>query len=72
MHGDDTTRIQLIAALARQPAPVRRCPRHGLAMSGGPVLYHCPAGQLGHSVTAAHLQDADEAAMMMMMRRPAA
>jgi WhiB family redox-sensing transcriptional regulator len=50
--------------LARQPNPVRHCPRHGLAMAGGPVLYHCPAGPLGHSVTAADLQEADEAAMM--------
>jgi WhiB family redox-sensing transcriptional regulator len=50
--------------LARQPNPVRHCPAHGRAMSGGPVLYHCPAGQLGHSVTAADLQEADEAAMM--------
>jgi hypothetical protein len=50
--------------LARQPNPVRHCPAHELAMSGGPVLYHCPAGRLGHSVTAADLQDADEAAMM--------
>jgi hypothetical protein len=50
--------------LSRQPNPVRRCPAHGRAMSGGPVLYHCPAGGIGHSVTAADLQEADEAAMM--------
>jgi WhiB family transcriptional regulator, redox-sensing transcriptional regulator len=55
--------------LARPPNPVRCCPRHRLAMSGGPVLYHCPAGKLGHSVTAADLQEAQEAAMM---RRAAA
>jgi hypothetical protein len=50
--------------LAGQPNPERQCPAHGQAMSGGPVLYHCPAGRLGHSVTAADLQDAAEAAMM--------
>ena len=46
--------------LASQPAPVRCCPFHGLAMSGGPVLYHCPAGRLGHGVTAADLAEAAE------------
>lgn len=50
--------------LARQPVPGRCCPAHGLEMSGGPVLYHCPAGQYGHSVTAADLEDAAEAAIM--------
>ncbi len=49
--------------LARQPSPVRHCPAHGAALSGGPVLYHCPAGPLGHGVTAADLADAAEAAM---------
>jgi WhiB family redox-sensing transcriptional regulator len=48
-------------ALARQPSPVHRCPYHALEMSGGPVLYHCPAR---HSVTAADLQEAAEATMM--------
>ena len=56
-------------ALARQPSPVRHCPTHGEDLSGAPVLYHCPAGRLGHSVTAADLQEAAEAAML---RRPAA
>jgi hypothetical protein len=42
-------------------ATSRSCPEHGLELSGGPVLYYCPAG---HSVTAADLQDAAEAAMM--------
>ena len=51
-------------ALGQQPSPVRRCPAHGERLSGGPVLYHCPAGRLGHSVTAADLQEAEEAAMM--------
>jgi hypothetical protein len=51
-------------ALARQPSPVRHCPRHGMALSGGPVLYHCPAGPPGHGITAADLADADETAMM--------
>ena len=55
--------------LARQPNPVRRCPDHGLALSGGPVLYRCPAGQLRHSLTAA---DLDEAAEMARLRKPAA
>jgi WhiB family redox-sensing transcriptional regulator len=56
-------------ALARQPRPVGRCPSHGEHLSGGPVLYHCPAGQLGHGVTAADLAEAAEVAMQ---RRPAA
>ena len=55
--------------LARQPSPVRHCPAHGMKLSGGPVLYHCPAGRLGHGVTAADLADAAEAAML---RRTAA
>ena len=40
------------AAPWRPPAqrPVRSCPFHGLAMSGGPVLWHCPAGRAGHRV----------------------
>lgn len=49
--------------LARQPRPVGRCPVHGEKLSGGPVLYHCPAGPLGHGVTAADLVEAAEAAM---------
>ena len=44
--------------LARQPSPVRCCPFHGLAMSGGPVLWHCPAGRLGHGLTAPDLAEA--------------
>jgi len=44
--------------LARQPSPVRSCPFHGLAMSGGPALWHCPAGRLGHGLTAADLAEA--------------
>lgn len=55
--------------LARQPSPVRHCPAHGEELAGGPVLYHCPAGRLGHSVTAADLQEAAEAAVV---RRTAA
>lgn len=55
--------------LGRQPNPVRHCPDHGLALSGGPVLYRCPAGQSGHSLTAA---DLDEAAEMASLREPAA
>lgn len=38
----------------------RRCPRHGVELSGGPVLWHCPAGTHGHAVTAADLQAAAE------------
>ena len=51
------------ACSARQPKPhrVRYCPAHGVALSGGPVLYHCPVGRLGHGVTAADLDQAAEA-----------
>jgi len=44
--------------LASQPSPVRRCPFHGLAMSGGPVLWHCLAGRAGHRVTVTDLETA--------------
>jgi WhiB family transcriptional regulator, redox-sensing transcriptional regulator len=44
-------RRDLAARLAGQPRQVRRCPAHGEELSGGPVLYHCPAGQRGHGVT---------------------
>jgi WhiB family redox-sensing transcriptional regulator len=44
--------------LARQPRQVRFCPIHGAALSGGPVLYHCPLGRAGHGVAA----DIDQAA----------
>ena len=44
--------------LARQPSPVRCCPLHGLAMPGGPALWHWPAGRLGHGLTAADLAEA--------------
>jgi len=44
--------------LASQPSPVRCCPFHGLAMSGGPALWHCPAGRLGHGLTAPDLAEA--------------
>ncbi len=47
--------------LARQPKQVRYCPIHRASLSGGPVLYHCPAGRLGHGVTAAGLDQAAEA-----------
>jgi hypothetical protein len=40
-------RRALPARLARLPKWVRYCPAHGVALSGGPVLYHCPAGRLG-------------------------
>jgi WhiB family redox-sensing transcriptional regulator len=46
--------------LAKRPVPAARCPRHGLDLSGGPVLYHCPER---HTVTAAGLRDAAGAAM---------
>ena len=55
--------------LARQPNPVRHCLYHGLALSGGPVLYRCPAGQLRHSLTTADLEEAVE---MARPRKPAA
>ena len=44
--------------LASQPSPVQCCPFHGLAMSGGPVLWHCPAGRAGHRVTVTDLETA--------------
>jgi len=44
--------------LASQPAAVRCCPFHGLALSGGPVLWHCPAGRSGHRVTVTDLEAA--------------
>jgi len=47
--------------LARQPKQVRYCPIHGAALSGGPVLYHCPVERLGHDVTATDLDQAAEA-----------
>jgi hypothetical protein len=32
------------------------CPQHQVALDGGPVLFHCPAGRtFGHSVYAADL-----------------
>jgi hypothetical protein len=54
-------RRALAAHLAGQPRRVRYCPAHGEELSGGPVLYHCPAGRLGHGVTAADLEQAAEA-----------
>jgi len=53
-------RRALAARLAAQPRRVRSCPVHGEVLSGGPVLYHCPAGRLGHGVTAADLAEAAE------------
>jgi WhiB family redox-sensing transcriptional regulator len=50
-----------LAAGAAQPARAQSCPVHGEELSGGPVLYHCPAGRLGHGVTAADLAKAAEA-----------
>jgi WhiB family redox-sensing transcriptional regulator len=47
-------------ALAARPSPTRHCPVHGVELSGGPVLWHCPAGRLGHGVTA-DLAEAAEA-----------
>jgi WhiB family redox-sensing transcriptional regulator len=46
--------------LGRQPNPVRRCPAHGVELSGGPALYHCPTGPLGHRVTADDLKEPAE------------
>ena len=54
-------RRDLAARLAAQPRRVRPCPVHGEELSGGPVLYHCPAGRLRHGVTAADLAEAAEA-----------
>jgi WhiB family redox-sensing transcriptional regulator len=51
-------RRALAVRLARQPNRVRHCPIHGEELSGGPVLYHCPAGRPGHGVTAADLAEA--------------
>ncbi len=48
----------LAARLADEPGRVRSCPVHGEELSGGPVLYHCPAGRLGHGLTAADLAEA--------------
>ena len=50
----------LAVQLARRPRWARHCPAHGEELSGGPVLYHCPAGRLGHGVTAADLETAAE------------
>lgn len=36
------------------------CPRHGARLTGGPVLFHCPHGHLGHGVTAADVAEARE------------
>ena len=47
--------------LAKRPVPAARCPEHGLDLSGGPVLYHCPGR---HSITAAALSGAAEAATL--------
>lgn len=47
--------------LAGQPNPIRHCPAHGIRLSGGPVLYHCPVGRLGHAVTIAGLDQPAEA-----------
>jgi hypothetical protein len=47
--------------LAGQPNPIRHCPAHGIRLSGGPVLYHCPVGRLGHAVTTAGLDQPAEA-----------
>ncbi len=55
-------------ALAREAEAMRRagrrpaCPRHGRELSGGPVVFHCPEGRLGHRVMAADLEEAAEAA----------
>ena len=54
-------RRALTVRLARQPSSVRQCPTHGEELSGGPVLYQCRAGRLGHGVTAADLDQAAEA-----------
>ena len=54
-------RRTLAARLAGQPGRVWSCPVYGEELSGGPVLYHCPAGRLGHGVTAADLAEAAEA-----------
>ncbi len=48
--------------LARQPNPVRRCPIHDVKLSGGPALFRCPAGPLGHGLTADDLEKAAKAA----------
>jgi WhiB family transcriptional regulator, redox-sensing transcriptional regulator len=50
----------LAVQLDRRPRWARHCPAHGEELSGGPVLYHCPAGLLGHGVTAADLDAAAE------------
>jgi WhiB family redox-sensing transcriptional regulator len=38
----------------------RTCPEHGRPVSGGPVVYRCDAGRLGHRVQAADLEVAAE------------
>jgi hypothetical protein len=38
--------------------PPAHCPGHRLALSGGPVVFHCPPGRLGHRVIAADLDEA--------------
>jgi len=47
--------------LASQPSSVRCCPLHGLVMSGGPGVWHCPAGRAEHRVTVTDLETAARA-----------
>lgn len=49
-------------AAARSAERLPSCPVHGGQLSGGPVVWHCPAGQLGHRVSAADIEEAAEAA----------
>jgi WhiB family transcriptional regulator, redox-sensing transcriptional regulator len=51
-------RRTLTARAAARPARVWSCPVHGEELSGGPVLYDCPAGRPGHGLTAADLAGA--------------
>ena len=55
-------RRDLAVRLASQPRRVQHCPIHGEQLSGGPVLYRCPAGPPGHGVTAVALEEPAEAA----------
>lgn len=53
-------RTLLTAAATRRAECVPCCPWHGMKLSGGPIVWRCPNGRLGHRVTAADIQDAAE------------
>lgn len=50
---DTTNTVTNLPAPTPRHGPAKTCPRHGAILDGGPVLFHCPAGE--HSVFAADL-----------------